>query len=81
MNKGGRPTDHPGEVKKAAIAVRTAPSIRDRLREAAKANGRSVTQEIEMRLVRSFDEDRVNIQFLQTQNRIAALQAFIEERL
>lgn len=52
-----RPPHHEGEIKKAAIAVRTAPSIRERLRTAAKANGRSVTQEVEIRLVRSFNED------------------------
>ena len=56
-SKGGRPAHHDGEVKKAAIAVRTAPSIRDALREASEESGRSVTQEVEARLVASFDRD------------------------
>lgn len=56
-NKGGRPAHHDGEIKKAAIAVRTAPSIRDALRVAADESGRSVTQEVEARLIASFERD------------------------
>lgn len=56
-NKGGRPAHHAGEVKKAAIAVRTAPSIRDALKKAADEAGRSVTQEVEARLSASLEVD------------------------
>jgi hypothetical protein len=57
MNLGGRPRHHDGEVKKAAIAVRTAPSIRDALKKAADQSGRSITQEVEARLVASLERD------------------------
>lgn len=56
-NQGGRPRHHDGEVKKAAIAVRTAPSIRDALKKAADESGRSITQEVEARLVASLERD------------------------
>lgn len=56
-NKGGRPAHHEGETKKAAIAVRTAPSVRDALKSAADENGRSITQEVEKRLIVSFEAD------------------------
>ncbi|WP_156502095.1 hypothetical protein [Erythrobacter sp. HI0063] len=56
-NKGGRPAHHDGETKKAAIAVRTAPSVRDALKAAADENGRSITQEVEKRLIVSFEAD------------------------
>lgn len=56
-NLGGRPRHHEGEVKKAAIAVRTAPSIRDALKKAADESGRSITQEVEARLVASLERD------------------------
>ena len=47
------------ETKRAQIPVRTTPTTRARLTEAAKAAGRSLTQEIEQRLERSFEtEDR-----------------------
>ena len=56
-NRGGRPRHHEGEVKKSAIAVRTAPSIRDALKSAAEQSGRSITQEVEARLVASLERD------------------------
>lgn len=56
-NRGGRPSHHEGEIKKAAIAVRTAPSVRDALKAAAESAGRSVTQEVEARLTASLEAD------------------------
>lgn len=56
-NKGGRPAHYDGETKKAAIAVRTAPSVRDKLKAAAEEAGRSVTQEVEARLEASLEKD------------------------
>lgn len=75
--RGGRPRHYKGEVKKAAIAVRTAPSIRDRLRLEASANGRSVTQEVEIRLVRSFDEQDHAERFAEVMRELTA----VRERL
>lgn len=47
--KGGRKPER-GEAKTAAVAVRTTPGIKAQLEAAARAAGRSVTQEIEHRL-------------------------------
>lgn len=80
-NRGGRPPHHEGETKKAAIAVRTAPSIRDALKAAAAAAGRSVTQEVEARLSASLERD-AGQRSAETElllNRIAAEIAEIEK--
>lgn len=53
-NRGGRPRER-DEVKRAAITIRTTSAIKEQVKAAAEANGRSVTQEIEFRLERSFD--------------------------
>ena len=58
-NVGGRPAHFPGETKTAAIAVRTAPSVRDALKRAAEENGRSITKEVEYRLLKLFDDEMV----------------------
>lgn len=52
-NMGGRPPER-GEPKRAAIALRTTPAIKDRLQAAAEAKGRSITQEVEARIEESF---------------------------
>lgn len=55
---GGRPRERE-EAKRAAVAVRTTPAIKQRLVQAAMQRGSSVTQEIERRIELSFeDEDR-----------------------
>lgn len=56
-NKGGRPLEG-NEPKNAPIAVRTTATLKARLTEAAEREGRSLTQEIEMRLERSFEGER-----------------------
>ena len=48
-NRGGRPRQH-DEAKRSAIAIRTTPETKRRIEDAARANGRSLTQEIEQRL-------------------------------
>lgn len=58
QNKGGRPTER-GEVKNAAVAVRTTPTIKAALKRAADEAGRSITQEIERRIEVSLSGDRV----------------------
>lgn len=57
-NPGGRPTER-GESKRAPISMRTTPSIRAALEEAADREGRSLAQEIEQRLERSVAEEQV----------------------
>lgn len=47
--KGGRKPER-DEIKRAAVAVRTTPTIKAKLEDAAREAGRSVTQEIEARL-------------------------------
>lgn len=42
------------------MSLRMPTDVREELKKAAKANGRSVTQELLIRLKRSFDEDRKN---------------------
>jgi hypothetical protein len=52
----GRPREKT-EAKRSAIAVRTTPDVKARLVEAAKKSGRSLTQEIELRLERSVEAE------------------------
>jgi len=58
VRRGGRPSER-DEAKRAAVAVRTTPTIKAMLKAAADARGRSITQEIEQRLERSFDDERL----------------------
>ena len=55
--KMGRPALPPGEKRGASMGFRPTPEIRGKLEEAAKANGRSMSQEVEHRLERSFSEE------------------------
>jgi len=57
MNSGGRPRHYAGELKKTAISLRTTPAIHDALKRAAESNGRSITQEVEARLLVSLEHD------------------------
>lgn len=52
--RGGRPVER-DEPKRAAIAVRTTPAIKERLQAAAAERGRSITQEVEARIEESFE--------------------------
>jgi Arc-like DNA binding domain len=52
-----RTTTGPGGGKRHPLNMRTTKETRDRLEEAAVANGRSLAQEVEARLERSFAEE------------------------
>lgn len=52
----GRPREHE-EVKRSALTIRTTPSIKDAIAAAAERSGRSVTQEIELRLQESLQAE------------------------
>ncbi len=53
----GRPPLPPGTRRGASMGFRPTPEIREKLEEASKANGRSMSQEVEHRLERSFIEE------------------------
>ena len=56
--KRGRPPLPPGEGKRVPLNMRTTRERRDHLERAARASGRSLTQEVEIRVERSFlDEE------------------------
>lgn len=55
-NTGGRPIER-DQAKRAAVALRTTPAIKGRLQSAADTRGRSITQEVEHRIERSFETD------------------------
>jgi hypothetical protein len=56
LRRRGRPPLHRGEAKRAQITTRIRPSVKERLDQAASANRRSVSEEIEARMEASFDE-------------------------
>ena len=56
-SKMGRPPLAPGKRRGASMGFRPKPETRGNLEEAAKANGRSMSQEVEFRLDQSFSEE------------------------
>lgn len=54
--KGGRPR-HGLSVKREPLNMRASPELRARIEEAALASGLSLSQEVERRLIASFDRD------------------------
>lgn len=62
----GRPALSDSEAKRAAIHVRTTANLRNRIIESAMAGGRSMAQEVEYRLERSFHDDRYGEVLLQS---------------
>lgn len=78
---GGRPRQGE-EVKLAPLNMRTSPELRAKIEEAADANGRSLTQEVERRLFSSFTLDqyvgRMHIQSLTLM--LGAAVSLIEDR-
>ena len=60
--KMGRPPLPPGKRLGASMGFRPTPETRERLEKAAKANGRSMSQEIESRLERSFASDDAHME-------------------
>jgi hypothetical protein len=59
-HKGGRPLKHPGEPLSKAMAFRLRPRLAELLQESAAKASRTVSQEIEHRLERSFHDDRID---------------------
>jgi hypothetical protein len=57
--KPGRPPKRPGEKSEHNLTFRTRGSLRAGLIRAAEKNGRSISEEIEHRLERSLDRDRM----------------------
>ena len=53
-NKGGRPRLG-AEVKRAPMSMKTSPELRARIEDAAAASGLSMAQEVERRLIDSFE--------------------------
>lgn len=60
----GRPAKAAGEKKVANLTFRVRPQMRDDLTAAAEASGRSVSEEVEYRLARSFDHEDIISQFI-----------------
>ena len=54
IRRKGRTARHPESGKRYPLNMRTTKAVRDRLEAAARANGRSLTQEVEFRLEQSF---------------------------
>ena len=52
-NRGGRPPMAPGQAKRGTFATRLRPHLKARLEKAALENGRSLSEEIEVRLEES----------------------------
>ena len=62
--KRGRPPLASGEGKRFPLNMRTTKEVRDKLEAAAKISGRSLAQEVEFRLQRSFhDEEALHRDF------------------
>ena len=57
--KRGRPPLPRTEGKRSAIGLRATAELRKRLEEAAKASGRSLSQEAELRLERTFLQEEI----------------------
>jgi hypothetical protein len=54
-----RPTIDPSGARRRALSFRTTPELYARMQAAAAASGRSLTQEIELRLERSFADEEI----------------------
>ncbi|MHB2208646.1 hypothetical protein [Methylobacterium sp. CM6257] len=59
QRKRGRPPKPADERKGHNLTFRTRADFRDRLEQAAAQSGRSVTEEVELRVERSFEIDRI----------------------
>ena len=55
--KRGRPALPPGEGKRYPLNMRTTKDVRDQMKAAAAASGRSLVQEVEFRLQKSFSNE------------------------
>jgi hypothetical protein len=55
----GRPRKPDEEAKREQMSFRTTPVMRDKILASAEASGRSIAQELEFRIERSFRDDDV----------------------
>src|SRR4051794_34964158 len=51
----GRPPKEPGEKKRQSLSLRIRDAVKDRLVEAARVSGLSISEELERRVERSFE--------------------------
>ena len=58
MSEPRRPGRRPKDQKRLPLSIRITPALRTRLVSAAAANGRSITQEAELRLEQTVDQER-----------------------
>lgn len=65
-NLGGRPRREPDPGERVKLGLRVTPEMKARLDAAAERNGRSQSQEAELRLERSFERDDMLPQLLRT---------------
>ena len=56
--RGGRPTRTPEPGERVPMSFRVTPEFKAKLDRVAKVSGRSLAQEVELRLERSLDEER-----------------------
>ena len=61
---GGRPGRKPKPGERVHLGFRVTPELKNRLESVAKANGRSQSQEAELRLERSFDREDLLVEVL-----------------
>ena len=66
----GRPRQEPEEGQRVVLSFRITPELKRRLDAAADQNGRSSAQECELRLEKSFEEDRLSGRFSQLQGAV-----------
>lgn len=71
--KVGRPTKEPVEGERVMLGLRVTPDVKRKLDEAAKAQGRSQSQEAEMRLTKTFDQDQLLQEIREVKARLLAL--------
>ena len=66
--------EYGGKIRRTAVlSTRLQPDTRARLSEAAKASGRSVSQELEHRLRRTFTDDDKAVEFYGTEQNAAVV--------
>lgn len=59
-NRGGRPRLAPVQAgEKTSLSVRISPAVREEIEKASARSGRSISQEADTRLERSFRDDDV----------------------
>lgn len=56
-NKGGRPAKYPGEGRRPTLSLRVRGGLYEKLQSAAEKTSRTISEEMERRLERSFDDE------------------------